>query len=212
MRTMTLLFFLCVAVSGTFGEVTEIEPADVYGQIDTSYDLQLIQALSGTDKEEVARALEEVFQNIDRVTPPVLFLVSNLVYELDGYTAALLFHIAQLRALIDAMLCADRTARQAVVILDMNFQPLITDYILENRDLAYESVRSAISYVLLNDVAYDRRWINLHGIQAFGSSSGGTGYLSIPQDQWESIISNTIEEYSEYIFSYLDQLEYRDSS
>lgn len=210
MRTTVLLSFLFIALNCVFGEDLVFDLAEIYGQIDTGYDLQLIESLTGTDKVEVARAIEEVLENIDRVTPPVLLLVSNLVYERDGYTAALLFHIGQLRAIIDAMLCADATARQAVIILNINFWPLIQEYTHQNRDFAAEIVRSAISYVMMHDISYDRRWINLHGIQVFPGSN--TAALSIPQDQWESTIRNAIEEYSEYIFSYLDQLEYQDSN
>lgn len=73
--------------------------------------------LNGSDLDK-ANTVDEILSNPNDYTPPALYALSYTLF-IDGNKdkGATWFYIAQLRARIDANLCADETARSVVSIL-----------------------------------------------------------------------------------------------
>jgi len=109
--------------------------------------------------------------------------------------AAFWFYVAQLRARYDANLCLDKSARQAVSVLNNQFGPQINQYAFANLDSLQATVEKVISFVKDNQEAYDHRWINLHGMDAIIEPKNKN--LSAPATQWDEIKSKTQEDYSQ---------------
>lgn len=190
-----LIFGILVAVS-TFCETVEVKPVGEYADIDVSHQNDLVKALTGSDSNAVKLAGEEALQNLDSANPVVLYVLSNVYFASDRDGAAMIFYIAQMRARTDANLCADVSARQAVSILNNYFGPMINKHAFQTKERLTSILAKAISYVRSHEVKYDRRWINLHGLNAM--SLDGTvnpAPLSIPKDQWEATIKKTIDDY-----------------
>jgi hypothetical protein len=139
---------------------------------------------------------DDILKNPNNYTPPVLYVLSNVLFN-EGMKdeGAFWFYTAQLRARIDANLCADHTARSAVSLLTNRFGTDINLYTFENMDNLKAIIERVVEYIKSNDVNYDIRWINLHGLKAFSSESVEEQDLSIPTDEWESTITKTIGDY-----------------
>ncbi len=197
MRTKAfLLGAMLVLSAGAFAETIEVKPVGEYANIKVEHDNSLVRKLLGNNPDDVKQAGEEALHNLDGFNPVVLYVLSNVYFGSDKDGAAMIFYVGQMRARIDANLCADDSARDAVSILNESYGPLINKYTLQSKDRAVGIVTKAIAYVRTHDVTYDRRWINLHGMNAMSlDGSVNPAPLSIPKDQWDATIKKTVDDY-----------------
>ncbi|MBY0358054.1 MAG: ankyrin repeat domain-containing protein [Candidatus Obscuribacterales bacterium] len=180
-------------------KVTYVKPAGVYATIHTSNDIKLMQVLANGSPAEKARNIKLVLQSPTKFSPGVLFALSAALSEHgDKDDAMFWFLVAELRAQYDAQRCADDSARPGALVLRRQFGESIYPYMRQNAD----KVESAIPKVLAWDTAhsydYDYRWINLHGLQAFGATSKTSQpELTLPKSEWPAIRSKVRADFKE---------------
>ncbi len=175
---------------------TEIIPATgVFKEIDVEKQNKAISVLITGDEDMKSVMRDLFFQDQNKWNPPVVYALSKVLFE-QGYKedAAMWFYIAQLRARIDANLCQDETAREAVAILNDKFGPTINEYALQDVEKLEKIVEDAVEFVREYEPTYDRRWINLHGMWTINGLEEGQE-LSYSQEEWPKIKQKTIEDY-----------------
>lgn len=170
-------------------QVIRVKPTGVYATINTSGDIKLMDTLTKGTPEEKARNIKLVLQSPTKFSPCVLFALSAALSERgDKDDAIFWFLVADLRAHYDAQRCADDSARSGALVLRQQFGESIYPYMRQNSN----KLESAIPKVLLWDEShaydYDHRWINLHGLKAFGDAKNQPE-LSLPKSEWPAIRS-----------------------
>jgi hypothetical protein len=155
--------------------------------------------VNGSDAEQRSE-IESVEASPDTCPPPVLYVLSNVLFQRDKKDeAAFWFYAAQLRARFDANRCADKSARQAVTILNNEYGQQINEYMFKNTTQLESVVLKVVEWDRKTAHNYDHRWINLHGmdmvLERLGDKEGVTGDLSLPEDQWDDIAERTRRQY-----------------
>ena len=179
-----------------------VQPKGEYAKIDTSLTIKTMQALAGGTAEERHQAIESIKASPDRYTPPVFYLLSNVLFE-DGMQeeAAFWFYAGQLRGSFDANRCADITAREAISVLNERYGPLINQFMVPRLAKLEELIPQVVEWDRKTPHNYDHRWINLHGTDALlsgldaESSDGKPKALSLPEKQWGEIAEKTRRDY-----------------
>jgi len=170
------------------------KPQGVYKTIDVRLATDTIKALQGGRSKKGAEQITKVLAAPENYSPPVLFLVSSILFE-DGRRdeAMFWFYAGQLRGRIDANICADRSAAAAVDALNDKFGTPINKYAFGDLQKLQRTVTRVVEWEEKTGCHYDRRWINLHGLQAFKLEPSVP--LSQPQQEWEAIRAKTRTDY-----------------
>jgi hypothetical protein len=98
-------------------------------------------------------------------------------------------------------ICADSTARQALDVLNQSYGSQINPYAFRDLPKLERLVPKVVAWERKTPYHYDRRWINLHGMNAMlagltGAPSGTTASaLSLPKEQWDAIAEKTRADY-----------------
>ena len=196
---LSIAFWNLLAIHATAQQVIHIKPTGVYATINTSGDIKLMKTLTNGSPDEKARTIKFVLQSPTKYSPCVLFALSSAMSERgDKDDAVFWFLVADLRAHYDAQRCADDSARSGASALRQQFGESIYPYMRQNSN----KLESAIPKVLVWDEShaydYDHRWINLHGLKAFGEAKNQPE-LSLPKSEWPAIRtkvrSNFAQEY-----------------
>ncbi len=193
----TILFSILVTTALTMNaQDNKIIPVTgVFKEIDVENQNKAISVLTTGDAAMKSTMRDVFFQDQNKWNPPVVYVLSKVLFE-QGYKddAAMWFYIAQLRARIDANICQDKTAREAVAILNDRFGPIINEYALKDKKMLETIVKDAVEFVREYEPTYDQRWINLHGMWAINGIEKGKG-LSYPKEEWAAIKKKTIDDY-----------------
>ncbi len=195
--------FISTSVAQT--EQTIIVPSKgIYQEIDVSYQNKAIKILKADDKELIKQTVKEIFKSPHNYIPPVFYALSRVLFQ-EGKKdeASYWFYLAQLRARYDANLCMDKSAKQAVSVLNMEYGPEINKHAFKDIETLKNIVENVVIYVRKNDEDYDHRWINLHGMDAMiGSLEGAKDVvvsekkqMSQPKEKWAEIKEKTIDDY-----------------
>ncbi len=180
--------------------INKVEPKGVFAEIDVQKSNEAVMVLQGKNKKNKERVIEEILASPNDYNPTVLYVLSNELFKKgEKDEGAFWFYVGQLRARIDANICADITAGQAVAILNDEYGMMINKYTIPKIDLLEEIVMKVLEFVRNNNENYDRRWINLHGMWVFTYSTDDNKdlKLSLQDEQWGSIKEKTINEYYE---------------
>ena len=172
-----------------------ISATGVFKEIDVEKQNKAISVLTTGDEEMKSVMRDIFFQDQNKWNPPVVYALSKILFE-QGYKddAAMWFYIGQLRARIDANICQDETAREAVAILNDKFGTTINMYALQDVKKLEKIVKDAVEFVREYEPTYDQRWINLHGMWAINGIPKGKD-LSYPKKEWAAIKKKTIDDY-----------------
>ena len=172
-----------------------ISATGVFKEIDVEKQNKAISVLTTGDEEMKSVMRDIFFQDQNKWNPPVVYALSKILFE-QGYKddAAMWFYIGQLRARIDANICQDETAREAVAILNDKFGTTINMYALQDVKKLEKIVKDAVEFVREYEPTYDQRWINLHGMWAINGIPKGKD-LSYPKKEWATIKKKTIDDY-----------------
>ena len=172
-----------------------ISATGVFKEIDVEKQNKAISVLTTGDEEMKSVMRDIFFQDQNKWNPPVVYALSKVLFE-QGYKddAAMWFYIGQLRARIDANICQDETAREAVAILNDKFGTTINMYALQDVKKLEKIVKDAVEFVREYEPTYDQRWINLHGMWAINGIPKGKD-LSYPKKEWAAIKKKTIDDY-----------------
>ncbi len=196
MKTITTLILMLNLSIMINAQNTEIIPVTgVFKEIDVKNQNSAIQVLITGDEKMKTTMRDIFFRDQNKWNPPVIYALSKVLFE-QGYKddATMWFYIAQLRARIDANICQDKTAREAVAILNNKFGKPINQYALKDIKKLEKTVKDAVAFVREYEPTYDQRWINLHGIWALNGIPKGKE-LSFPKKEWASIKKKTIDNY-----------------
>lgn len=191
-----------LASPSALADTGTVTPRGEFAQIDTRLANEAIQILANESTEERQNIIEKIKANPENYAPPVFYVLSNVLFangEKDE--GAFWFYAGQLRARVDANLCADSSARQAVSVLNLNYGTPINQYTFQNMQKLEELVPKVVEWERKTRYNYDRRWINLHGMGAIMSGLGAQNKdtpqasLSFPKDQWDDIAEKTRTDY-----------------
>jgi len=144
--------------------------------------------------------VDTIFNNIGHYNPPVMYLFSQALFLNGEKESAIEWYLyAQLQAMYDANLCADNTAKQAVLILEENSRPVLGEFLKMNKKMVKDAVVKIVALFSELPTDYDRRWINLHGMDSFAGAFGDTitttPKLSAEAEMWPKIKERTIREF-----------------
>ncbi|MEZ2738545.1 hypothetical protein [Comamonas jiangduensis] len=149
-RPHVLAASLMLAVASAMAQTTVANPAAVssaktfllqgeYAQIETSNTRAMVGLLHGGTAADKAMVVDTLVQRPGKFQPPVLFAVSQTLFQAGKKDdAAFLFYAAQLRARMDANLSTDPSVGQAVGILSQRYGPQINQYMLQDLDKAQQ--------------------------------------------------------------------------
>ncbi|WP_158000173.1 DUF6683 family protein, partial [Melaminivora alkalimesophila] len=157
-----------------------------------------LQALGSPDAATRQRAIAQVQEAPQRYAPPVLYALSHVLMQQGRNDQAMFwFYAGQLRGRYDANRCADVSARQAIAVLNQRYGGPINQYAFRHLPQLEKTVQEVLAWDRRTPHDYDHRWINLHGMGAFGASGGGEGpaALSLPEAQWPAIAEQTRVDY-----------------
>ncbi|MGI5125873.1 hypothetical protein ACQEVB_03560 [Pseudonocardia sp. CA-107938] len=180
------------------------EPTGEHAEIDVAGQAETIAALHGPDP---AAAVEAVLAAPQRHTPPVLCALAAALFAGGRHEeGATWFYAAQLRARFDVMRCADPTVGGAVAILRERYgEPINRWAFTEARARLKVIVERAVAWDRATPHDYDHRWINLHGMGAFGVDPGAP--LSRPEEEWPAIAEQVRADYLRGLHEVLTDLD-----
>jgi len=205
--------FLLIAIllmAANFGLAADIpgEPSGIYQDIDVHLMTDTVKALREFKGVPLAAIIGGVTNQPEAFAPPVLYQLSSVLFAQGKKDEAVFwFHAGQLRGLIDANICADRSAIAAVDALNQRFGPPIKQYSLTNISVFTNTVERVVAWEAKTPCKYDRRWINLTGKNAIIGETNSP--LSAPPEQWEEIRKRTREKYAADLHRALGQFNQR---
>lgn len=214
MKKAILLFLYILGhltVCNAQTETIEVETKGIFSEIEVEKHNEIISLLQSEEISQKKLAIQTVLKNPNDFNPPVLYALSHELFFQDKKgEAAFWFYVAQLRARLDANLCMDNSAKQAVSVLNNIYGPNINQYAFEDIEKLNKTVTSVVEYVRKNNENYDHRWINLHGIWMFQAGLGNEieiKELSKPKDEWKQIKKQTIDDYYSGFIEYSNSLK-----
>ncbi len=179
-----------------------VTPTGEHAEIDVDGQAATIAALHGPDP---SATVEAVLAAPQRHTPPVLYALAAALFaggrREEGATW---YYAAQLRARFDVTRCADPTVEDAVAILRANYGEPINRWTFADLPRLRTAVERAVAWDRATPHDYDHRWINLHGMGAFGVSPGEP--LSRPEAEWPEIAEQVRTDYLTGLAEVLDDL------
>jgi hypothetical protein len=187
------------------------EPTGEYKTIDVRLANDTIKALHDFKGEKRDRIIQKIIAQPENFAPPVIYYLSHVLFE-DGKKdeAMFWFYAGQLRGRIDADICADKSAQAAIAELNQRIGTPINQYAFKDIPKLTNTVNRVIAWEENTPYAYDRRWINLHGMNAVIGDTNAP--LSAPKEQWESIRKKTREEYRSTFYQALAAFKKRTQS
>jgi hypothetical protein len=194
--------FLAAAEVEPPGTPIVVTPTGEHAEIDVAGEAEAITALHGP---EPAAAVEAVLAAPHRHTPPVLSALAAALFaggrREEGATW---YYAAQLRARFDVERCADPTVGDAVAILRERYGEPINRWAFTDLPRLRTIVERAVAWDRATPHDYDHRWINLHGMGAFGLDPGAP--LSRPEAEWPAIAEQIRTDYLTGLYEVLDDL------
>ncbi len=174
---------------GLFGQTqVKIKPKGEFAKIAVSYSNGAIDSLKLNNSNIIAK----VIATPQNYNPSVLYALATTLFGNDRKEeAAFWFYAGQLRARSDANKCLDKTARQAVSVLNANHGPDINKFAMSKLSFLKKTVADVIEWDKSTARNYDARWIALHGMDAFSKKE----VRFEDQSEWEKINGKTREDY-----------------
>ncbi|WP_255576287.1 hypothetical protein [Comamonas sp. Y33R10-2] len=192
-----------------------LAPVGVFAQIETKLGQEALRLLSQGSPQQQQNVLDRVRSAPERFQPPVLYVMSQLLFKAGQKDeAAFWFYAGQLRARFDANRCADPTARPAVDVMNQNFGGPINRYLFQDLDNAQALIAKVVEWDRRTPYAYDPRWINLHGVQAVQTAKDPQlaktltkESLSLPQSEWPALAEQTRSKFLQGFIDAISQLK-----
>lgn len=158
----------------------EITPKGEFAQIDVSRSQQAMDAITSGK----ADTINEILKTPNEYAPPVLYLMSAIMFDNDYQDQATFwYYAAQLRARSDANKSGDNTAHTAVNQLNQRFGIRIAPYSMSNPQRLQGIVSQVLEWDSEQNRSYDPRWIALQGKDVVTE----TKVNFAPRDKWQEI-------------------------
>lgn len=141
---------LILLVGQNFQSYSQTQTKIVTSSIDTK-DIEksnkMLELLSSKNKKKKQAAIDSILANPNLYNPTVTYALSNLLLEQDKKNDAMFwFYLSQVRARVDANICKDNSAKQAVSILNMTFGPAINKIAFLNLDTLKVIVDKVVAF------------------------------------------------------------------
>lgn len=158
----------------------------------TQIDVKRSQAVMDQIAEGNTESINTVLQQPNDYAPPVLYLVSAIMFDNDYQDQAVFwFYTAQLRARSDANKAEDKTTHDAINQLNQQFGRRIIPYATSNPDRLAAIVNQSLEWDSKQSRNYDPRWIALTGKDMLTE----TKVSFAPKDKWTEIDALTRSQY-----------------
>ncbi|WP_344960192.1 hypothetical protein [Zobellella aerophila] len=158
----------------------------------TQIDVKRSQAVMDQITEGNTESINTVLQQPNDYAPPVLYLVSAIMFDNDYQDQAVFwFYTAQLRARSDANKAMDKTTHNAINQLNQQFGRRIIPYATSNPDRLAAIVNQSLEWDSKQSRNYDPRWIALTGKDILTE----TKVNFAPKDKWAEIDALTRSQY-----------------
>ncbi|GAA3718323.1 hypothetical protein [Oceanisphaera sediminis] len=158
----------------------EITPKGEFAQIDVSRSQQAMDAITSGN----ADTINEILKTPNEYAPPVLYLMSAIMFDNDYQDQATFwYYAAQLRARSDANKSGDDTAHTAVNQLNQRFGVRIAPYSMSNPQRLQGIVSQVLEWDSEQSRSYDPRWIALQGKDVVTE----TKVDFAPRERWQEI-------------------------
>jgi len=177
------------------GKQIPVQPPDAYDKIDVKESLIAMEGLIKGSTAEQDLLAKEISAHSDRYIPPVLYALAAALFRNHKPEGALFWSAAaQLRARYDIARCADVSVEDTAEVLEDEYTTEIRQYIAANPDAYERAADRALKWDQITPFNYDCRWINLHGMGAFGA---GPVELSKPESKWPILHLNARTDFLE---------------
>lgn len=178
------------------GRQIEVQPPSNYAKIDVTSTQQAMTALmQGTTAEQEALA-NDIRANAANYSPPVFYVLAA-VMQRNGHIPEALFWAGagEIRARYDIARCADPTVADTAQALAYQYTSgWFGAYVRIHPDALDRATKEALFWDQTTAFHYDCRWINLHGMGAFGV---GGHELSKPEADWPALHAQARQEFLE---------------
>lgn len=206
---LVLAYILCFCAFAQWvarGTDVAMEPTGEYQTIDVHLAVETIQSLGKSKGKARLQIINGITSKPENFAPPVFYFLSSILFDEGRKEEAMFwFYAGQLRGTIDANICADKSARAAIGALNEKFGTPINQYAVKDIPKLTNTVERVIEWDEKTPYAYDRRWINLHGM---GVITGDTNQpLSVAKGQWETIGKKTRDDYRSEFYGALAKFE-----
>lgn len=201
-KTVFGILFFSLGLFSAYPKDIAMEPTGIYKTIDTRLTVTTIKSLQSSSSKARLNAIKKITNSPEDYAPPAFYLLSSVLWR-DGKKddAMFWFYAGQLRGSIDANICADKSAGDAMEALNQKFGSEINQYAFTDISKLTNTVEKVIAWEEKTPCKYDRRWINLHGMNAFLANTNSP--LSAATDRWEAIRKTTREEYRSSFYEML---------
>lgn len=187
--------------SSQAAESQEVVPKGEFAQIDIKKSQEAMDTITGGNPN----AINDILQTPNDYAPPVLYLISAIMFDNDYQDQATFwFYAAQLRARSDANKSGDDTAHQAVSQLNQRFGAKITPYSMSNPKRLQSIVGQVLEWDEEQTRNYDARWVALQSKDVMTEDKVNFA----PRDKWQEINALTRNQFRqglEQAISKLDQ-------
>ncbi|HEX3847593.1 MAG TPA: hypothetical protein VHV81_09445 [Steroidobacteraceae bacterium] len=218
MRTVSTfagLLFVAVAQAaqptGPYVGALSVPAQGEYATIDTKPSVAAIRTLAATAGHENDALVGSILQNAGAYNPPVLFALAALLYRQNDIDGAIFWlNAARVRATFDAQRCTDLSARSAVDTLVRQMPHELIAAQFRSRDALIKSIDLVIRWDDATPVAYDPRWVALHGANAIRRGIGVTSSdqpLMIPAKKWPALKKAVHDEVRSGLLQAFDQYQ-----
>ncbi|MBL1376171.1 hypothetical protein [Zobellella iuensis] len=180
----------------------EVVPKGEFTQINVSRSQQAMDAITGGN----ADTINEILQSPNDYAPPVLYLISAIMFDNDYHDQGTFwFYAAQLRARSDANKSGDNSTHSAVTQLNQRFGTNIIPHALNNPDRLEAIVAQVLEWDSQQSRNYDPRWIALQGQDVMTE----TKVNFAPRDKWGEIDALTRTQYRQGLSQAMVELRQR---
>lgn len=204
-KILSICFSLLAAVPGAKADDFWTKPSGAYAKIDTTLANKTIRSLQNSKPNDRIKLIEKITAAPEKYAPPVLYVVSSILFTNGQKDEAMFwFYAGQLRGRIDANICADKTAGKAIDVLNKQFGLPINQYAFGDISKLTNTVERVLAWEEKTECQYDRRWINLEGINAFSADKKAP--LSAPKEDWEGIRKKARDDYRSSLYETIKAL------
>ncbi len=205
------------ALFGTVVQAQNVENVTVdrkgqYADIDVDASNAAAKVLIQGDEDEREATMAAMMKEPDSYNPTALYMMAQALFDMDRREEAIYWLLmGEIRARIDATICAERSARQGVSVLRQSVSRDLMLYMIENAEEYVATLDRAIAYIREHDAEYDRRWINLHGMGVFIAGMSDDGEkpsetaLSAPEDTWPQLKAEALDGYRDGYMKMVDK-------
>ena len=153
MRKILLLITISIGLIAVGNAQTkEIKVKGIFKEIDVYRHNETIEILNGKNKKSKKQAIDSVLNNPNYYNPPVIYALSKELFNQNEKDEAMYwFYVAQLRARYDANLCMDKSAKQAVSVLNNEYGPEINKYAFQDIDKLEKTVNKVVEFISKNE-------------------------------------------------------------